>query len=114
MKGKRISQWRKEYLRILENGPRPYESIKDDHDELKFERCILSDLIAGDFIKCSLYLDGNWDYKRVSIGGFIFADKLRKELEEESFKASFTRIFNAVASWLFGVASAVVIYYLTK
>ncbi len=109
-----MSQWRSEYLRIIEKGPKKFSDIKEDSDEWKLELQLLSDLNDEGFIKCEMYLGGKFSFRRATLNGLIFADRIKKEIEEESFRAKFTRVVGYIVFWWLGIFSAYIIHVLTR
>lgn len=108
------AKWRKIYLRILEEGPRAYEDISHDHDALKFERDLLSDLSENDFIECDLFLDGKFEFKRTTINGLIFASSLKRDIYQDSFQASAARVIHYILGVVTAILGAYIIHIITK
>ena len=109
-----ISQWRKEYLRIIESGPKKIPDIEEDSDEWRLELQLLTDLKEEGFIKCDIFMGGDYRFHRATLNGLIFADKIKKEIADESFRAKFTRIIGYVVFWWLGIFSAYIIHVLTR
>ena len=108
------AKWRKRYLHILENGPRSHSDISDDHDELKAERDLLRDLKDGGFIECDLFLDGKFDFRRTTMEGLIFAASLKRDIYQDSVRASAARVLHYILGIITGIGGAYVIHLITK
>lgn len=102
--------WRKEYLRILDNGPR--EDLPLDSEEFQQERNLLRELEKANYVEVSLTYD-YWAWIGPTLQGRVAADEFRNTLFEESLLGMMRRSFISIITYIFGIFSGIALPILT-
>ncbi len=98
--------WRREYLRILDAGPKNQADFSPDlRDE---EATQLRDLKDVGCISVQFTCEG-WFWEGPNFAGLCLADKLRTELFDESPRRQLLGALGLALYWSFGVVSGVLV-----
>jgi len=98
--------WRSQYIRILDNGPK--NDLKIDTPEYELERSFLRDLSDIECIRINFTSNG-WSWDGANLQGRVLSDKFKKELAEESPWGQFKKFIIFLFIWFSGIISAFII-----
>ena len=97
---------RKEYLRILENGPD--HDIPLDTEEHRLEANLFGELIEAQYVKGTVTYD-IFVWEGPTLQGRVVADQFRHDLFEESFLGQARKAALSIGAYALGIASAVAV-----
>lgn len=109
--------WRHLYVGILNEGPRPPDSLSD-HDR-NLQRRMVCELIDSGYVSGSSHRDADGNAMGYHMGGptvegRLLADKLEEDLKKDTWAYRLKVAGVAAGGWVGGIASAWIVWKLTQ